>query len=181
MAQAHAFTRGHSELGDVNSFGTREAWGKAGEEAVSIQVAVQTVELHGSDSKSAYDVGITRADLDVQVNGITGTLANIHKFLGLADGDLDESTPLVPATESGGPIDLDINAENLGEKVRHFYSLGTGADGSVRELRVPKAKPINFGPLAQNKTSWMVPQVTFRALNPGNGVIATLTDGYPST
>lgn len=180
MAQEHAFPRGHSLLGDVVST-VFTSWGKAGEEAVTIQFAIQNVELHGSDSKAAYDVGITRADLDVVATGISGRLEHIHKFLGLAAADLDNAVPLVPASETGGPVKLNINVETLGEEIRHFRSIGAGADQSVRTLDVPKARPFGFGPLNQNKTSWMNGQVTLRALNPGNGVVATLEDGYPAS
>ena len=169
MAASNAYTRGHSEFGHIAAGPTDVPWGEAGEEAVQIQIAVQNVELHGAGSKSAFDVGITRADLDLVVNGIDGSLTNIHRFLGLATGDITGS---LPASDEV----LSINAENIGEAVREVYSLGAGALSLVRRIEVPSAKPFNLGPLAQTKTGWMIPSVTFRCLNPGDDIVMTIRD-----
>lgn len=168
MPASDAYVRGHSRVGELIG-GSPTWWGKCREEAVSVNLNVQTVELHPSDGKSAVDVGITRADCDIVVGGIDGSLTNIHRFLGLSAGDL---TGGLPATSEV----LSINAENLGETVRNFLSEGVGALGTVRRINAPRAKPFGLGSLQQTKTGWMTPEVTLRALDPGTDIVVIITD-----
>lgn len=165
----NAYIRGHQEVGHVEDGPADVPWGKTGEEAIEIQMNVETVDLFSAQSKMNEDTGITRVGMDMVINGIDGSLRNIGRGFGMPDdaftGDIDL-----------GQEELAFNQNDIGEQERHLYSEGPGAFGSVRRIDVPRAKLANVGPLAQAKTGWMLPVVTWRVLNPGVDPVFTFTD-----
>lgn len=172
MPAANAFVRGHQEVGHVAS-STDVPWGKTAEDAVSIQMNVQTVDLFSAQSKMNEDTGITQIGMDIVIKGIDGALRNIQRAFGLPDsaftGDLSNITPSDEV--------LEFNEDEIGETERAIYSEGPGPLASTRRIDAPRCKLVSVGALAQSKTGWMLPEATWRVLNPGSSTpVVTITD-----
>lgn len=164
--------RGHNEVGHVITGPTDVSWGKTQEEGVEIQVGVQSVDLFSAQSSMEEDTGITRTTLNFVARLIDAALQSIQRAFGIPDseftGDLEAATPTAEV--------LDFEAGLVGSQERELYSLGPGP-ASTRRIEVPRAKVSDLGPLQQSKTGWMLPQATWRALNPTSGHALRITDG----
>jgi hypothetical protein len=172
-ATSNAFVRGHSEVGH-KSGATDVPWGRTAEDAVSIQLNVQTVELYSAQSVMAEDSGVTQVGMQLGINGIDGSLQNIGRVLGLPDsaftGDLSASTNEV----------LTFDKDDIGASALALYSKGPGPLSSVRRIDAPNCKLASAGALAQAKTGWMLPSAVFNILVPATGNPLTITDDAAS-
>lgn len=171
MAAADTPVRGHTVFGHAAAGPTRTAWGRTGEEAVTLQFAVTTVDLYSSQSKMPEDTGITRVESTLAVNGIDGSLTNIGRMLGMPDSS-HNGGDLTALTDEA----LDFNDDDVGEQERWLYSLGPGPLNSTRTIDAFRCKVSDVQPLMQAKTDWMLPQASWRMLRPTSGPFITITD-----
>lgn len=160
MAASNAYVRGHNLVG-MKISGTDTDLGRTAEDAVSIQMNVQSVELFSSQSLMAEDVGITQVGMELVINGIDGSLRNIQRLFGLPDAAFTGDLVV-------GAIDeqLDFNEDGIGATERFIYSEGPGPRSSTRRISAPRCKVKNVGPLQQGKTGWMLPTATWGVLRP---------------
>lgn len=154
--------RGHTEVGHVD--GGDNSWGKTQEDGIEVQAAVTAVDLFSAQSTMEEDTGITRTSLSILIRLIDASLQSIQRLFGIPDseftGDLTAATPTAEV--------LDFEEGLIGSTERVLYSLGPGPS-STRRIDVPRAKVADLGSLAQSKVNWMLPQATWRVLNPAAG------------
>lgn len=161
MPASNAYVRGHNLVG-MKVGATDTDLGRTAEDAVSLQMNVQSIELFSSQSLMAEDVGITQVGMDLNIKGIDGTLRNIGRLYGLPDDALTGDLVVGDVDEQ-----LDFNETGIGSTERYIYSEGPGPRSSVRRIAAPRCKVKNVGPLVQSKTGWMIPEATWGVLWPG--------------
>jgi|SRR5688572_17744390 len=176
MPASNAKVRGHQLVG-MKVSGVDTDLGRTAEDAVSIQMNLQTVELFSSQSLMAEDVGITQVGMELVINGIDGSLRNIQRLFGLPD-DAFSGDLVVGDTDE----QLDFNEDEMGNTERYIFSEGPGPRSSTRRIAAPRCKVKQVGPLQQNKGSWMLPSSTWGVLRPdltqggAEQAILTITD-----
>lgn len=156
---------GVSEVGhvtDPEGAPTDVPWGNTQQDGVTLQLAVDTVDLQSAQAKMREDSNLVSADIQMVINLIVAELTALQRAWGLPadafDGDLSGATPAAEV--------LTITEGNLGTREDTLYVLGPGPV-STRRVEVGRAKVSDIGNLQFASNAYMLPTATWSVLNPG--------------
>lgn len=160
---------GVNEAGYVES-GSDTPFGNTQQEGVVLQLSTETADLMSGQAKVMESVNLVQASLELQIALVEAALQAVGELYGMPDanfsGDLTASTPTAER------LDFD---ENMGTVERTIYALGPGPS-STRRIEGKRCRISDLGNLTMASDSYMLPQATWRVLNPSSGVPLYIQD-----